>query len=101
MRSPLMLVSLVFLIAPALAGAQDSQGSAPAAPAPASAPAPADAKARAPAKSRSVFGQAMAELTHSVEASRDPAPSAATPPAAKPATREARPAQVATHDPQD
>jgi hypothetical protein len=70
MRSPAMLVFLVILIAPAPAGAQDPVHPATSAPPPQGAPAPADTKARAPAKSRNFFGQAMMELTRSVDASR-------------------------------
>jgi hypothetical protein len=106
MRSPVVTLFLVLLIAPAAAVAQEAAEAAPASASPASAPAPADAKARAPTKSRSIFGQAMAELTRSVEATRTTpiaptnAQSAAkTVTAPTPAVARDNQNQVATHEP--
>src|SRR5687768_8998438 len=112
MRSPLTMVFFVLLIAPAVAGAQATPETALAAPPPGSAPAPADVQARAPAeatpaRSRNFFGQAMAELTRSVQASQSArAPEAKDAPALVPAnaaaTTSAAPAvpttQVAAQD---
>lgn len=109
MRSPAIMAFLMLLIAPALAGAQDRTETTHAAAPPGSAPAPADVQARAPAKaeavkSRNFFGQAIAELTRSVEASRSATGKAATPHAERPApapTSPPRDTQVAAQDPVD
>jgi hypothetical protein len=109
MRSPVKSAFLMLLIAPALAGAQEATETTPAAAAPGNAPAPVDAQARAPAKaapkSRNFFGQAIAELTRSVDASRagdgQPAAHAAAPKAATaaPAPPHGKDTQVAAQEP--
>ena len=116
MRKP-MLIALLLLVSPAIAGAQEpaqapGSTSAPTllpASTPAGSPAPADTTARSPAakpaqsarsaaRSRSVLGQAFADLTQAAESRR-----AAATPHAKPQALEgsARPAptQVAVQDP--
>lgn len=97
--TPLLLIAV--LLVPAWVGAQERQDatSTTASTSATSAP-PADTQARTPAKSRSLLGQAMAELTRSVEASRKPAPPPATAPTVRTETPR-DPPKVAAQDPVD
>ena len=95
--TPLLLIAV--LLVPAWVGAQEREDATTASSSDTSA-SPADTRARAPAKSRSLLGQAMAELTRSVEASRKSAPPPATATTARSeAPRD--PPKVAAQDPVD